>query len=267
MTWKRLIIFSIICGVYTALVLLIPGVNETALREIGVGYECWFILAIFVVSNCKSTKDAAIKCFVFFLISQPLIYLLQMPFSDINLIAAYYKFWFIITLLTLPGGAIAYQITRNDLLGSIILSMAGLSVGFFGLSFILGGIFRDGFSYIIYGILLFIAAILLGFIFCDKKRDRVVYLIITIVASIVLTCILSTNDLTRQEYSKSLTDEDWEVSSGTFSKMDVAVNDDVLEITYYKKSAEGQFTLINKDGEEVSYSARIEDGELLLEEE
>ena len=77
LTWKRLIIFSVIVAVYTATVLLLPVINKTAIKEIGVGFECWFLLAIFIVSNCKNYKEAAIKCFVFFLISQPLIFILM----------------------------------------------------------------------------------------------------------------------------------------------------------------------------------------------
>ena len=39
------------------------------------------MFAMIIISNCKTPKEAAAKTFVFFLISQPLIYLLQVPFS------------------------------------------------------------------------------------------------------------------------------------------------------------------------------------------
>ena len=46
--------------------------------------------------NSKSPVDSAIKCFLFFLISQPLIYLIQVPFSSQGWhIFVYYKLFLI----------------------------------------------------------------------------------------------------------------------------------------------------------------------------
>lgn len=266
MTWKRLIIFSVLCGVYTAAVLLTPGVNETALREIGVGYECWFILAVFVVSNCKNAKEAAIKCFVFFLISQPLVYLVQMFFMDRNLLKDYYYPWFIKTLLTLPGGFIAYQIKRRDVLGAVILAVAGLYLAFFGGYCLVGSISPLRISYLIYGLFLTAAAILLGFIFCDAKKLRMIYMLIVLAGGIGINAYISSMRSVSGEYEMELSKENWNLTNCRFEYIDAEIDDDVLIIKYTQKNASGQLTLTNENDEERYYTVAVENGELKVTE-
>ena len=81
--------------------------------------------------NSKSPLDSALKCFVFFLISQPLVYLLQVPFSAVGWqIFGYYKYWFIWTILTLPMGFIGYYMKQNKWWGLLILTPMLLLLGF-----------------------------------------------------------------------------------------------------------------------------------------
>ena len=76
MTWKRLILFAVISGIITGLIaLLIPDGNS--IHQIAVTFEAWIVLAIIVIVNCDKPLDAALKTFVYFLISQPLVYLIQ----------------------------------------------------------------------------------------------------------------------------------------------------------------------------------------------
>lgn len=61
---------------------------------------CVFLI---IMANCQKPLESACKTFVFFLISQPLIYLLQVPFSSMGWgLFGYYWNWFIWTLLTFP---------------------------------------------------------------------------------------------------------------------------------------------------------------------
>ena len=122
LTWKKLIIFSILAGIYTAIVATVPALKYTSFHTIAVTLEVWIFFGIFIIMNSKSNKDAALKCFVFFLISQPLIYLLQVPFSwqGWNLFS-YYKFWFIWTILCLPMGYIGYYMKSDKWWGYFIL--------------------------------------------------------------------------------------------------------------------------------------------------
>ena len=122
LTWKKLIIFSMLAGVYTALMAIIPALKYTSFNTITTTFEVWIFFGILIIMNSKSNKDAALKCFVFFLISQPLIYLLQVPFSyqGWNLFG-YYKYWFIWTILCLPMGYIGYYMKKDKWWGYLIL--------------------------------------------------------------------------------------------------------------------------------------------------
>ena len=100
-TWKKLIILSIIFGVYPAIMALLPITKDTSFRDIAISFEVWILLGILIITNSKSPKESALKCFIFFLISQPLIYLVQVPFSHLGWqLFGYYKTWFIWTLFT-----------------------------------------------------------------------------------------------------------------------------------------------------------------------
>ena len=93
LNYSKLVIFAVLSGIYTALMAIIPQVKYTSLNTITVTFEVWIFIGIFIIMNSKSNKDSALKCFVFFLISQPLVYLIQVPFSwqGWNLFQ-YYKF-------------------------------------------------------------------------------------------------------------------------------------------------------------------------------
>ena len=103
MTWSRLILFAVISGVITALIaILVPEGNS--IRQVAVTFEVWIVLAIIIVVNCEKPLEAACKTFVFFLISQPLIYLIQVPFSSMGWkLFGYYTYWFCWTAATFPG--------------------------------------------------------------------------------------------------------------------------------------------------------------------
>lgn len=125
MTWKRLIIFAVISGVITGLIaLLVPDNNS--IHQIAVTFEVWIVLAIIVVVNCDKPAEAALKTFVYFLISQPLVYLVQVPFNRLGfgLFNYYWPYWFIWTAATLPGAFIAWYIKKENLLSGLILSVA-----------------------------------------------------------------------------------------------------------------------------------------------
>lgn len=122
LSWSKLLIFAIAAGVYTALMSIIPQVKDTSLHTVAVSFEVWILFGLFIIMNAKSNTDSAFKCFVFFLISQPLVYLLQVPFSTQRWnLFQYYKPWFIWTILCLPMGYIGYYIKKDKWWGYIIL--------------------------------------------------------------------------------------------------------------------------------------------------
>ena len=89
----------------------------------GVTFEAWIFFAVIIMANCRTPLESALKTFVFFLISQPLIYLIQVPFTVLGWqIFMYYRYWFIWTLLTLPMAYIGWYITKKNWLSLLILA-------------------------------------------------------------------------------------------------------------------------------------------------
>ena len=134
LTWKKLIVFAVIMGVYTALMAILPQVRYTSFNTITATLEVWIFIGILIIMNARSPKDAALKCFVFFLISQPLVYLLQVPFSWQGWgLFRYYGFWFVLTVLCLPMGYVGYFIKKDKWWGYLILlPMILLTAGSYG---------------------------------------------------------------------------------------------------------------------------------------
>lgn len=137
MNWKRLAAFAIISGVYTGIMAMLPWVRGTSFHDIAMSFEWWVLFGIMIITNSASAKEAAQKCFVFFLISQPLVYLVQVPFSPEGFrIFRFYPGWFVWTLLTVPMGYIGYQMKKERWWGLLILTPVLLFVGFHYESFL-----------------------------------------------------------------------------------------------------------------------------------
>lgn len=122
LTWPKLIISAVAAGVFTALMAIIPIFQNTSFHTITATFEVWILFGIIIIMNSNSNLDAALKCFVFFLISQPLVYLLQVPFSwqGWNLFG-YYKYWFVWTIFCFPMGYIGYWMKKDKWWGYLIL--------------------------------------------------------------------------------------------------------------------------------------------------
>ena len=121
LTWPKLIIIAIVMGIYTGIMAMLPVVKDTSFSDLTVTFEVWILFGIFIIMNSKSAKDSALKCFMFFLISQPLVYLVQDLIYHNNLFLTYYRFWFIWTIACLPMGFIGYYMKKDKWWGLIIL--------------------------------------------------------------------------------------------------------------------------------------------------
>ena len=131
LTWKKLIIFAIAAGVYTAIMAILPIARETSFADITISFEVWILFGIFIIMNSKSAKESSLKCFIFFLISQPLIYLIQIPFSWMGAsLFKYYGYWFIWTLLTIPMGFIGFYMKKDKWWGLLILTPILIFLGY-----------------------------------------------------------------------------------------------------------------------------------------
>ena len=188
MTWTTVIIFATIMGVYTALMaMLVPDGNS--FHDIAVMPEWWVLPAIIIIVNTKKPLEAALKTFVFFLISQPLVYLIQVPFNEMGWgLFGYYKYWFMITLLTFPGGFIGWYVKKDKWYSGLILSVMTVYLVFMGFNYASG--FRESFpNHLLTTIYCF--GIIPVFIFgiFKNKSPRIVTAIITLVAFIIMLVI------------------------------------------------------------------------------
>ena len=129
LTWKKLIMFAIIAGVYTAIMAMIPIAKDTSFSDLTVTFEVWILCGIFIIMNSKSAKESAVKCFVFFLISQPLVYLIQDVINHSQLFNTYYRYWFIWTIATIPMGFIGYYMKKDKWWGLLILTPMLIMLG------------------------------------------------------------------------------------------------------------------------------------------
>ena len=137
MTYKRVIVFAIIVAAFCASMLIIPFTIHTSLANPGTYLEAWILFALIIIMNCQKPLEAGAKTFIFFLISQPLIYLLQVPFSSLGWqLFMFYPKWGLLTLLTFPGAMIAWYIKKDNLLSSIILAIATSYLVFQGMDFL-----------------------------------------------------------------------------------------------------------------------------------
>lgn len=137
LTWLKLMIFAIISGVYTGAVLVVPVLADTSFTDIGATFECWIFFAIIIITNCKKPLESAVKTFVFFLISQPLVYLVQVPFYWRGWeIFSYYPPWFLWTLLTFPMAFIGWFIKKDKWYSLLILSPMLVLLAELGMSYL-----------------------------------------------------------------------------------------------------------------------------------
>ena len=123
MSWPAVIIFAVGTAVLTAVFLIIPVFKDTSFIRMGVTVEAWIFFAVIIMANAKSPLESALKTFVFFLVSQPLIYLIQVLFSSLDWsLFRYYGYWFRLTLLTFPAAYIGWYITKKNWLSAAILA-------------------------------------------------------------------------------------------------------------------------------------------------
>ena len=129
LTWKKLIPFAILAGIYTAVMAMLPIAKDTSFADISISFEVWILFGILIIMNSKSAIDSALKCLVFFLISQPLVYVIQDVINHSNLFETYYKNWVIWTICTFPMGFIGYFMKKDKWWGLVILAPMLLFLG------------------------------------------------------------------------------------------------------------------------------------------
>ncbi len=199
-TWPRLILFAVGAAVLTSTFLIVPIFKDTSFAKMGETLEAWIFLAIIIIANSKKPLESALKTFVFFLISQPLIYLIQVPFNWQGWgIFQYYKFWFILTLCTFPAAYIGWYIKKKNWLSLVILMP---------MLILLALIAKDGISHVIYEfphlllmVVFCVAQILLYlYVFTKNVAQKIAGLLAPIVVVAAMLLMPQTVDFTSTQF-------------------------------------------------------------------
>lgn len=133
MSWVKVIIFAVAAAVVTDVFLIVPIFDGTSFYEMGVSFEAWVLFAVIIMVNCKKPLESALKVFVFFLISQPLIYLIEVPFTYMGwAIFGYYRTWFILTLCTFPAAFVGWYLKKGNWLSLLILTPVNVFLALIG---------------------------------------------------------------------------------------------------------------------------------------
>ena len=191
MSWTTVIIFAIVMGVYTALMaMFVPDGNS--FHDIAVTPEWWVLPAILIITNCKKPLEAALKTFVFFLISQPLVYLIQVPFNSMGWgLFGYYPYWFKITLLTFPGAFIGWFIKKDEWYSGVILAVMTAMLALVGIGYINNGLVEHFPNHLISVIYCFGISIVFIFGIFEKWQPRAITAGLTIAAGVIYTLLIN----------------------------------------------------------------------------
>lgn len=260
MTWLKVIILALASAIFTAVMMMIPSLKETSFQDIGVNLDAWFLFAIFIIMNCKKWWEASLKTFVFFLISQPLIYLIQIlcKTAEWDLIY-YYKNWIVITLLTLPGAAIAYLIKKNNILSVLILSVA---TGYLGYAFVpyINSVISDFPHHLLSAIFCISTIIILILTLIEKKSLKIVAFLL--VAIVIAGTFIYTNRA--HSYETTLGDGNWSYTVEDDSIISADVDGNKLII---KSKHDGHtYVYANNDlGEKREYYVTITGGNVWVD--
>lgn len=263
LTWIKVIIFSILAGAYTALVCIIPGIYDTSFHDIAVDLDVWFLLAMFIIMNSKTWKEASLKTFVFFLISQPLVYLIQVPWTGWQ-IFMYYRYWFIFTLLTLPGAVVAFQVKKQNWLSVLILSVATCFLAFESVNYLKSTLTSFP-NHLLSSILSLAIAIFFIFCFLKEKKQKIVALIL-VIAVLAGSFMYYGIGMGGNTMELELEEGTWTYENEDDSIITCEMLDDNHAKLTLKREGTTFITFTNEKGEEVEYCASVSGYDIFLSE-
>ena len=188
MSWPMVVLFAVATGLYTGQIMLIDSLKDTSFQDIGISYEWWVVFAVFLVVHCEKDWEAMLKCFVFFLISQPLIYIVEVRFGSLTMDMAWHYYrniWLPATVLTLPGGLIAYYCKKQNPIGAIILGLGNTLQIALGVFYFAQAISRFP-RHFLSGVFCFSSVGVMSFKLQNKKWNRLIALVLPLVLTVAL---------------------------------------------------------------------------------
>ena len=271
LTWLKVIILAVVTGIYTGLINQVPFLLDTSFRDIAISFEVWIFFGIFIIMNSKSNLDSALKCFVFFLISQPLVYLVEVPFAGWE-IMNYYQNWILWTILTFPMGFIGYYLKKDRWWGLFILIPVLILLAFHYAGF-LGDTMFSFPKHLLSCIFCAVTMIIYVIAIFSGKKTRITGLIISVALMCVLTFLTVSNPpvydtviMTCDAESEVYFDDSYTVylSDESFCTLDVDVHKgETNEEDFYllhallKKVGKTDVIIESPSGEKVIYEIDI----------
>ena len=273
LTWKKLIIFAVICGFYTGVMAMIPATQDTSFRDISISFEWWILFAIIIIVNSKTPLDSAMKVFVFFLISQPLVYLVQVPFSPLGFgLFKYYPAWFQWTVLTLPMAFVGHFMKKDKWWGLLILAPMLLFLGFHYVSFF-GEAIHFFPNHLLSALFCAVTLIIYPLYIFHDKRIRIAGLILSVLILAAAT-VYGIADERSHTYDTSLLpsggetcgieyDDSYQVylEDDSFGDVQIGYEENIESYLIYasfKKTGDTVLVLESPDGEKTMYDLSIE---------
>ncbi len=264
MTWPRVLIFAVATAAVTALLLRLPFTAGTSFANMGTTLECWILFALLIIINCEKPPEAGVKTFVFFLVSQPLIYLFQVPFyADGFAIFRYYSYWFWWTVACLPGGMLAWFVKKGNLWSALILSVATGYLGVQGICF-LGTCIRHFPHDLISVIFIALLTVVLILVLLPKKRERLVAGAITLAVTLAAVWFTFFAEAPAPTAGYYLGDEHtWTVTATEGDAVgDITIDPDWPALTVKgEQYGTAEVTLTNEDGETVTFTVTYEEAD------
>ncbi|MBR3523631.1 MAG: hypothetical protein IKN87_02990 [Bacilli bacterium] len=187
LTWPKLFGISIAIGIYTSIMAMIPALKYTSFHDLTATFEVWIFFGIFIIMNSKSAVDSALKCFIFFLISQPLVYLIQDVITHDNLFDRYYNYWFMWTVACVPMGFIGYYMKKDKWYGLVILTPMLLFLGIQFSLYLSETVFSFPF-HILTTIFCVVTLIIYPLFIFNNKKIRITG---TIISSIIIVAVVA----------------------------------------------------------------------------
>ena len=267
LTWKKLFAFAILIGIYTGIIAMIPMLKDTSFNDITVTFEVWIFFGIFIIMNSKSAKDSALKCFVFFLISQPLVYIVQDLINHSNLFMTYYRFWIGWTIACIPMGFIGYYMKKDKWWGLLILTPIMILLG----SEYSGYLSRTMFFFprhLLTSLFCVVTLIVYPLVIFKNKKVRIVGEVINVIIIILMSaiCLINPPKYSTDLFSNGDTyqfDDTYKVylKDSKYGNLSIEYNDnfkDWMVHAEFKKGGKTEFVLEAPNGEKRVFDITIE---------
>jgi len=187
MTWPKVIIFAVVTGVLTGVIMMIPQLEGTSIQNIGITMEAWILFAMIICSNCKKPLEAALKTFIFFLVSQPLVYLTMWPVYQ-SFPWHYYMYWFYWTIASFFCALLAWYVRKQNIGSALVVALINTLLLTLGIGGLRGVVLNFPFGLLTCVFCIAQAAVYV-FVLLKPRRERLIAGIVSLVLALAISWV------------------------------------------------------------------------------